>query len=106
MDPDYAGTLGYMDQTAGMFKTSANRTMQNAHLVLLRASWACFQAKHCWRFKRSSAEMEGRSKNNRRCQLYFKVKNFLEDFDLTGPIYIDEPRDFVTKATSKPQKDS
>jgi hypothetical protein len=36
---------------------------------------------------------------NRRCfELYFKVKDFLEDFDpTTGPIYIDRPQGPVTK---------
>jgi hypothetical protein len=43
-------------------------------------------------------------KNNRRCRLYFKVKDFLEDFDpTTGPIYIDRPQGPVTKQLPKLQ---
>jgi hypothetical protein len=43
-------------------------------------SWACFQAKHCWRFQTGSTEMKEK-KTIDVAELYFKVKDFLEDFD-------------------------
>jgi hypothetical protein len=47
---------------------------------------------------------EGKVKTIDVAELYFKVKDFLEDFDpTTGPIYIDRPQGPVTKQLPKLQ---
>jgi hypothetical protein len=66
-------------------------------------SAACHTVGHA--FKRSIVEVsnrqyrnEGKVKTIDVAELYFKVKDFLEDFDpTTGPIYIDRPQGPVTK---------